>query len=92
MKIQILGMGCSKCHILFNNAQAALQELGLPAALEKVEDFDRIAQAGVLQTPALRVDGKVILSGQTATVERLKSLLADCQSASSPSGNAQAKH
>lgn len=75
MEIKILGMGCAKCQILWKNTQTAVQELGLDAQLEKVEDLQQIIQYGAMQTPALRVNGKIILSGQTPTPQRLKELL-----------------
>ncbi len=75
MEIKVLGMGCAKCSLLFNHTQQAIQLLGWNETVEKVEDLDRILQYGVLHTPALLIDGQVVLSGQTATVETLRDLL-----------------
>ena len=58
-KIQVLGTGCPKCQKLEENARAAIQELGLDIAVEKVTDIAQIARMGVMMTPALAVDGNV---------------------------------
>jgi small redox-active disulfide protein 2 len=64
MKIQILGGGCSKCQKLAENAQAAIDEIGLDAQVEKITDSDRIMDMGVMITPALAVDGQVKSTGR----------------------------
>ncbi|KAF0124745.1 MAG: redox-active disulfide protein 2 [Elusimicrobia bacterium] len=77
MKIQILGMGCLKCNRLYANAELAAKELGLDYEMEKIADIDRITDMGVLLTPALAVDGKVLLSAKVPSVEDLKKLLVE---------------
>lgn len=74
-KIQIFGGGCAKCGILYQHAEAAAKELGLEYEMEKVSDFAKIAEAGILATPALAVDGVVKLEGRVPSVESLKALL-----------------
>lgn len=74
-KIQIFGGGCAKCGILYKNAEAAAKELGLEYKLEKVSDYEKIAEAGVTSTPALAVDGVLKLEGRVPTVESLKGIL-----------------
>jgi small redox-active disulfide protein 2 len=74
-KIQILGMGCAKCNRLQENAEAAAKELGIAYELEKVNDIDRITSFGVMMTPALAVDGKVVSAGKLLTPEEIKELL-----------------
>jgi small redox-active disulfide protein 2 len=71
-KIQVLGGGCPKCGKLYEHAEAAAKELGLEYEMEKISDFDRIAEMGVMSTPALAVDGKVRFEGRVPTVESLK--------------------
>lgn len=71
-KIQVLGGGCPKCAKLYEHAEAAARELGLDYEMEKVADFGRIAEMGVMATPALAVDGKVLFEGRVPTVETLK--------------------
>ena len=75
MEIKVLGMGCAKCRLLLNHTRQALQMLGWNETVEKVDDLDQILQSGVLRTPALMIDGQVVLSGQTATAETLRDLL-----------------
>lgn len=75
MIIKILGSGCNNCKKLEDNAKVAVNELGLDATIEKVEDLVTIMKYGVMKTPALVVDEKVILKGRLATVKELKELL-----------------
>ena len=75
MKIEILGSGCQKCKSLYQAAQQVVEELGVEAELVKVEDFKEIMKYGVMNTPALVVDGKVKVSGKTPGKEEIKALL-----------------
>ena len=70
-KIQILGTGCPKCEKLEVNAREAVAQLGIEAEVEKVKDLNRIADAGVMMTPALAVDGKVMVSRKVASVAEI---------------------
>lgn len=74
-KIQIYGGGCAKCAILYEHAEAAAKELGIEYEMEKIGDYERIAEAGIMSTPALAVDGVLKLEGRVPTVESLKALL-----------------
>lgn len=76
MKIEILGMGCPKCKQLTANAEAAVRELNLQAEVGKVMDIDKIAGYGVMMTPALAVNGKVVSAGKLLTKEEIKGLFA----------------
>lgn len=75
MKIEILGTGCPKCEALMNNVEAAVRELGIDADVLKVNDIVEIADRGVMMTPALSVDGNVLLSGRVMTVDEIHVLL-----------------
>ena len=78
MRIEILGAGCAKCNQLTENARAAVEKLGLEdCIILKVKDFNEIAKRGVLLTPALLVDGKVKVTGRTASAEEIASYLRD---------------
>jgi small redox-active disulfide protein 2 len=74
-KLQILGTGCPKCQKLTEHTEAAAKELGLQYELEKVKDIAQIMAFGVMMTPALAVDGKVVVSGKVPAVDELKKLL-----------------
>ena len=76
MKIlQVLGPGCKNCTRLAENAEAAAKALGIEYTLEKVTDIQAIAAAGIMRTPGLLVDGKVILSGRVPSVKEIQALL-----------------
>lgn len=75
MKIEILGMGCSKCSDLYKVTEQAVAELGLTAEFAKVTDIKEIMKYGVMNTPALVVDGQVKISGKVPGKEEIKDLL-----------------
>ena len=76
MKFQIYGSGCSKCNALTANVESAAQALGITYEVEKVTDMNAIIDAGVMRTPALAVDGKVIVEGRVVGADEIKKLLA----------------
>jgi len=59
--VKALGSGCAKCNQIEAAKKAALEQLGIDATIDHVTDFARIATYGVMTTPALVVDGKVVL-------------------------------
>jgi len=73
MEIKVLGTGCPKCKTLYQNTLNALAELNLAANVEKVEDIVEIMKYGVMTTPALVVDGKVVIKGAVPSLTELKS-------------------
>ena len=58
--VKVLGCGCAKCHALADAVHTALSELGMDTTIDLVTDFAQIAAYGVMTTPALVVDGKVV--------------------------------
>ncbi len=74
-KIEILGMGCSKCNQLEERAKDAVKELGIEAEVIKVQDINAITNYGVLVTPALVVDGVVKVAGKLPKIEEIKKLI-----------------
>ena len=75
MRIQVLGTGCAKCKQLTANAEAAVAELGLGVAIEKVEDLREIMKFKVMSTPALVVDGQVRSTGKVLSPGDVKAFL-----------------
>ena len=75
MKVQILGIGCARCNELERNARNALAELDIAAEVEHVTDLKRFASMGVLMTPGLVIDGKVVSQGKVQGGEELRALL-----------------
>ncbi len=75
VKIQILGTGCPKCKKLASLVEEAAKELALDYELEKVTDVNDIVSFGIMSTPALAVDGKVLVSGKVPSAQEVKRLL-----------------
>jgi small redox-active disulfide protein 2 len=75
MKIQILGTGCPKCKKLTQNAEAAVEALGIDCEVEKITDVNRIIAFGVMMTPALAVDGEVKAAGKVLSPADIQKLL-----------------
>lgn len=75
MIIKILGTGCPKCKKLEENARIAIKELGSDATIEKVTDLDQIMDYGVMITPALVIDDKVVSSGKVLSAVDIKALI-----------------
>lgn len=69
--VKVLGGGCAKCNALEANAKTALERLGSSEEIEHVTDMADIATMGVMSTPALVVDDKILFTGKVATVEEI---------------------
>jgi small redox-active disulfide protein 2 len=75
MEIKVLGTGCAKCKSLEKAVIQAVDEAGIDATVIKVEDFIEIMKLGVITTPALVIDGKVMVKGRIPSVGEIKELL-----------------
>ena len=75
MEIKVLGPGCPKCKSLAKLVQETVQEMQLDATITKVEDIMEIMQYNIMTTPALVVDGKVLVKGRVPSENELKELL-----------------
>ena len=73
--VKILGSGCAKCNALEASAKAALEQLHMDTAIDHVTDFGKIAAYGVMSTPALVVDGKVLSFGRVLSKDDAKKLI-----------------
>ena len=73
--IKILGSGCAKCIELENSTRTAVSELGLNLEIDHITDFAQIASYGVMSTPALVLNGKVVSYGKVLSVEQVKNIL-----------------
>lgn len=71
MIIKILGSGCPNCIKLEKTVKEAVKELKLEAEVGKVTDYAEIVSYGVMSTPALVVDGKVIFSGKVPNLQKV---------------------
>lgn len=75
MEIKVLGPGCPNCKTLEKNVINALAEMNFSANVEKVDDIVKIMNYGILRTPGLVIDGKVVLSGRVPTVTEIKEII-----------------
>lgn len=73
--VKVLGGGCDKCNQLEFATVEALKELGMDTAIEHVTDFSVIASYGVMSTPALVVDGKVVSLGKVLKKDEVVAIL-----------------
>lgn len=75
MIIKVLGPGCMNCKTLERRTQEAVEQMRTGAIVEKVTDLDGIASYGVLRTPGLVIDERLVWQGGVPTVERIKELI-----------------
>ena len=76
MDVKVLGTGCRKCQLLFGEAEKAIARSGRAATLTKVEEAEQIAAHGVMVTPALVVDGRVVSAGRVPRAAEIEALIA----------------
>ncbi|MGY2765978.1 thioredoxin family protein [Thermostichus sp. MS-CIW-26] len=75
IKVEVLGTGCKKCQQLEANARNAIATLNLEAEILHITDPVEIAKRGVMSTPALTINGKVVGKGKVMTSEEIQPLL-----------------
>jgi len=75
MKIKILGTGCPNCKMLEANTKKVLEELKIKANVEKVTDIPKIMEYGVMSTPALVINEKVVSYGRVLSSDEIKKFL-----------------
>ncbi len=73
--VKVLGSGCAKCNQLEAAAKEALKQLGMDTTIDHVTDFSQIAAYGVMSTPALVIDGKVVSYGKVLKTEDVVKIL-----------------
>lgn len=79
LDIKVLGTGCARCKSLEKATRKAAEELRIDAVIEKIEDIQKIMEYGVMRTPGLVINGKVVLSGQVPKVSELMDILTQNQ-------------
>jgi len=77
MNIKVLGSGCANCRTLEARTLDALETLGVDAVTEKVTDFGEIASYGVMSSPALAIDDRVVVAGRVPSVAELVDLISN---------------
>ena len=73
--VKVLGSGCKKCNELEANTKAALEQLGMDTTIDHITDFSQIAAYGIMTTPALVVDGKVVSYGKVLKADEVAKIL-----------------
>ncbi len=80
MEVKVLGTGCPKCKTLEKTAKEAVNELGIEATITKEEDIMKIMGYGVMRTPGLVINEKVVASGKLLSVDEIKTLITENKS------------
>ena len=75
MNIKVLGPGCMNCKTLERRTIEALDALKITATIDKVVEYSEIASYGIMRTPGLVIDGKVVVQGHVPTMENIKELI-----------------
>lgn len=75
MNIKVLGSGCANCKKLESIAKNAVKELGLDTNVDYITDMAKIMEYGVMRTPALVIDEKVVLQGRIPNVKEMKEII-----------------
>ena len=86
MNIKVLGTGCANCKTTFRLIEETARAKGMAVALEKVEDLAEIMRYGVLATPGVVIDGKVVHAGGVPSKEKIEAWLAGAAAPTSGAG------
>jgi len=78
MNIKVLGPGCINCKTLEARNREALKKLNTEATIEKVTDYSEILSLGLVRTPGLVIDNKIVVQGSVPSVEQLQDILKQC--------------
>ena len=75
MEILVLGTGCSRCRTLEKLTRTAVESLGIETSVRKIEDIQQIMEFGIMRTPGLVINGKVVMTGKVPGLTELKELI-----------------
>ncbi|MEI7907116.1 MAG: thioredoxin family protein [Bacteroidota bacterium] len=75
MIIKVLGSGCANCKTLEQRTIEAMKQMNITAAVEKVTDYQQIASYGIMRTPGLVLDNKIVVQGRVPTVDQIREIL-----------------
>ena len=73
--IEVLGPGCPRCKETFRVVRHVVESAGLTCAVVKNDSIDRMVELGLMATPGVAFDGKVVMSGRIPKTDELKQLL-----------------
>jgi len=71
MKIEVLGSGCPTCKKLFELTKQAVEESGIEAEVEYIDDIQKIIELGIMQGPVLMIDGNPVITGKLPKIEEI---------------------
>ncbi len=75
MEIKVMGGGCANCKRLLATVEKAVSELGIDAKILYITDFEKIMEAGLLRTPGLLINEKIVVSGRVPDIDEVKKLI-----------------
>jgi small redox-active disulfide protein 2 len=75
MKIEVFGTRCPKCNMLEANVNKVLSQLGLKAEVVKITSIDVMAERGLMSTPALAIDGELVVAGRVPSATELRNIV-----------------
>lgn len=81
MIIQVLGTGCTRCKNLHETVSRAVEETGVDALVEKIEDIQKIMSFNIIMMPGLVIDGQVKVAGRVPALDEVKRLILAAQAA-----------
>lgn len=74
-KIEVLGPGCTRCKEAFRVVQHVIEQEGLAIELVKDESIERMMALGLMSTPGVVIDGKIVMSGRVPKAEEVRQWL-----------------
>jgi small redox-active disulfide protein 2 len=74
-RIEVLGPGCTRCKETYRVVKHVVEQAGLPVEVIKDESIERMVSLGLMATPGIAIDGKVVLSGRIPKAEEVRQLL-----------------
>jgi small redox-active disulfide protein 2 len=77
MIIKVLGSGCKNCKKLLENVKEGVKELNVKAEIEYITDMMEIANSGIMRTPGLIINGKIVSYGKVPSTEEVKTFILD---------------
>jgi len=79
MEIKVLGTGCPKCKALEKSTRGVVAGMGIEAAITKEEDIMKIMEYGIMHTPGLVINGKVVVSGRLPSSKEIEQFITQNQ-------------
>ena len=74
-KIEILGPGCARCKETYRVVRHVVEDAGINIEVVKEESIERMMALGLMATPGIAIDGKVVLNGRIPKAEEVPALL-----------------